>query len=140
MKKPTGVGIGGIVGMFWYALLLFHAIGAVGRTEDDFIAQGDSAAAAEALAAVPVWAEAGLLGGAVAGLMGCILIARRDRRALVLLVFALLALGLRVLGNAVAGVFALTGPGHAGVNGLMLVIAAALVAVAGIGRRRRILS
>lgn len=140
MKKPTWVGLCGMVGLFWNALLLFHAVGAVGRTEADFVAQGDSADAALALAAVPVWAEVGLLAGAVTGIAGCILIARRDRRAVIWLVVSLLALGLRVLGNAVTGVFALTGLGHAGVNGLMLAIAAALVAVAVAGRRRLILT
>ena len=140
MKKPTWVGLCGIVGLFWNALLLFHALGAVGRSEADFLAQGDSAVAALALAAVPVWAEVGLLAGAVTGIAGCILIARRDRRAVIWLVVSLLALGLRVVGNAVTGVFALTGPGHAGVNGLMLAIAAALVAVAVAGRRHRILT
>ena len=140
MKKPTWVGIGGIVGLFWNAMLLFHAIGAVGRTEADFAAQGDSAEAAAALAAVPVWAEIGLVIGALAGIGGCILIARRDGRAVIWLAASLLALGARVLGNAVTGVFALTGAGHAGVNALMLAIAAALVAVAVVGRRRRILT
>ena len=140
MKKPTWVGLCGMVGLFWNVLLLFHAVGAVGRSETDFVAQGDSADAAVALAAVPVWAEVGLLAGAVTGIAGCILIARRDRRAVLWLAVSLLALGVRVLGNAATGVFALTGPGHAGVNGLMLAIAAALVAVAVAGRRRRILT
>ena len=140
MKKPTWVGLGGIVGLFWNALLMFHAIGAVGRTEADFVAQGDSADAAALLAAVPVWAEVGLIAGALAGIAGCILIARRDRRAVIWLIVSLLALGVRVLGNALTGVFALTGAGHAGVNALMLAIAVALVAIAVTGRRRRILT
>lgn len=140
MKKPTWVGIGGIVGLFWNALLLFHALGAVGRTEADFVAQGDSADAAAALALVPLWAEVCLLAGALAGIAGCILIARRDRRAAIWLAVSLAALALRVLANAATGVFALTGAGHAGVNALMLAIAAALVAIAVAGRRRRILT
>lgn len=139
-KKPTWVGIAGIIGLLWNALVLVQVLGSFGRTEADFVSQGSTAAAAEALAAVPLWAELGFALGAVAGIAGCIQIARRHRAAVPVLVVSLVGYALLVLGNLVVGVFAETGTGHVVVNLLLLAIAAGLVAAAMIGVRRRILT
>lgn len=140
MKRPTWVGIAGITGLMWNALVLFQFIGSVGRTEADFVSQGSTAAQAAALVSVPVWAEAGFALGALAGIAGCILIARRSRVAAPVLVLSLAGYALLCLGNLMQGVYALTGAGHITVSVVLLAIAAGLVAAAIHGTRRHILT
>lgn len=140
MKRPTWVGIAGITGLLWNALVLFQFMGSVGRTEADLVSQGSTAAQAAALAQVPIWAEAGFALGAVAGIAGCILIARRRRAAIPVLVVALVSYAVLCLGNLAQGVYAVTGPAHISVSIALLVIAAALVAASVHGARRHILT
>jgi len=140
MKTPTWVGIVGIIGLAWNVLVLVQVVGSVGRTAADFVRQGSSAAAADALASVPLWAELGFAAGAILGIAGCLLIARRDRRAIPVLVASTLGYALLVAGNVAGGVFALTGGWHLAVNLILVVIAVDLVVVAILGVRRNILT
>ena len=138
-KAPTWFSVAVMVGLVWNVFGVIQFLGGVGRSMDDYIAQGMPAPQAEAMASYPVWIDAAFALGVFGGTVGCILILMRKPACVPVLAASLAGFVAMMAGNAAVGLFDVMGPQRFWTVAFTVAVAAMLLSLALFAKARRII-
>ncbi|MBS1301069.1 hypothetical protein [Loktanella sp. SALINAS62] len=136
---PTWFSVTIMLGLLWNVFGVIQFIGGVGRTIDDYIAQGMPARQAEAMASYPGWIDACFALGVLGGTVGCILVLMRKPACVPVLALSVVGFAAMFAGNAAVGLFAVMGVQRLVTLLFTLAVALVLLGCAVYARRRRII-
>ena len=134
-RLPTTILAAGVFGLAWNIFGLTRFAATEFANEAELIAGGMTAAQAALYTALPSWMAIAFGVGVLAGTTGCILMLLRRRAAVPVLTASLVAYVVLFVGDITQGVFAAFGVGQVVVLGLVVAVAAALLALARRGDR-----
>ncbi|RYH03946.1 hypothetical protein EU805_00820 [Salipiger sp. IMCC34102] len=138
-KAPLWFSVTIMGGLLWNVFGVIQFLGGVGRTRDDYVAQGMPSPQAEAMATYPAWIDAAFALGVLAGTVGCILVLMRKPLCVPVLAASLAGFVAMMAGNAAVGLFEVMGPQRFWTIAFTVAVAAVLLMLALYARQRRII-
>ena len=136
---PIWFSVAIMAGLVWNIFGLVQFLGGVGRTVDDYIAQGMASPQAEAMASYPAWLDWAFALGVLAGLAGCIFVLMRRPVCVPVLAASVVGFVAMMIGNGVTGLFDVMGPQRFWTMLFTVIVSLALLSLAIWARQRRII-
>ncbi|MCB5199965.1 hypothetical protein LGQ03_12015 [Loktanella sp. TSTF-M6] len=138
-KAPLWFSVTIMLGLLWNVFGVIQFLGGMGRTADDYVSQGMTAAQAALMANQPRWLEAAFALGVLFGVIGCIRVLQRAQGGVVRFALSVVALCVMIAGNAAYGLFAVMGPERLATMLFTLMVALILLGCAAYARRHDII-